>query len=206
LLDSNYLHVLAWRRALLEAGQDLPSAVIHHHIGMGGAEMLGTLIGVDDEAIRSAHGRYFEDLKDLVTPLPGARELVRAVKERGALVVIVTSASPAAVPRLLDALGVPETVDLVVSGDDAANAKPDPDLFTLALARSGLAARSVLALGDTVWDVEAAGQAGIGCLCVTSGGTPQTDLRSAGALGVYESCAGLLAQWRSSPLAELLAA
>jgi HAD superfamily hydrolase (TIGR01509 family) len=204
LLDSNYLHVVAWRRALLEAGHDVPSSLIHHHIGMGGSEMLETLIGRSDDAISSAHGCHFDRLKDLITALPGASELVLAVKERGALVVVVTSAVPGVVPDLLGALGVENAIDLVVHGEDAQNAKPDPDLFEMALARSGVGPRSVLAVGDTVWDVQAAGRAGIGCVCVTSGGTPEPDLRAAGALAVYETSADVLARWRQTPFAEFL--
>ena len=119
--------------------------------------------------------------------------------------VIVTSANHEEVPVLLEALGVSDVIDVVVGGEDAERAKPHPDLFDLALARVELQPKEVVALGDTKWDVEAAGRAGIGCIGVTTGGIAEAELREAGALAVYGSCSDLLEGWSSSPLADLFA-
>lgn len=204
LLDTNYLHTFAWWRALDDAGERRPMAEVHRLIGMGSSELLTTLLGHDDPAIAAAHGRYFGELHPFISALPGSAELVEAVSSLGAMVVMVTSAKEHDLPALLGALDVPDRIDLVIHGEETDRAKPHPDLFSIALQRASVSASSVLALGDAVWDVQAAARAAIGCVGVKTGGFSEGELRSAGALAVYQSCADLLTHWRDSPLAQLL--
>ncbi len=118
------------------------------------------------------------------------------------MVVIVTSAKGQDLPALLGALGIQDGIDLVVDGEDADRAKPHPDLFSIALEKAGLGSSSVMALGDAVWDVQAAARAGIGCTAVETGGFSESELRAAGALAVYQSCADVLVHWGESPLTQ----
>ncbi|HEX3795887.1 MAG TPA: HAD family hydrolase [Acidimicrobiales bacterium] len=204
LLDTNYLHTVAWWRALEDAGQRRPMAEIHRLIGMGGAELLETLLGQDDPDIKAAHGHYFSGLHPLIAPLPGAAQFVQEIKSQGGLAVVVTSATKDNLPVLLAALGVGDLIDLVVDGEDADRAKPHPDLFAMALQRTDVSAADCLALGDAVWDVQAAARVGVACVAVKTGGFSEGELRAAGAVAVYQSCADLLAHWSASPLADFL--
>jgi HAD superfamily hydrolase (TIGR01509 family) len=201
LLDTNYLHTLAWWRALDDAGARRTMAEIHRLIGMGSDELLTTLLGHPARDVSASHGHYFKELHRFISPLPGASELVSEVKRHGGIAVVVTSAKKDDLPALFGALEVEECFDLVIGGEDADRAKPQPDLFATALDRIALPPTSALALGDAVWDVEAAGRAGVDCIAVGSGGFCENELVSAGALAVYESCADLLARWITSPLA-----
>ena len=56
-------------------------------------------------------------------------------------------------------------------------------------------------VGDTNWDIEAAGRAGIGAVAVLTGGFPEQVLRDAGALAVYDSVDHLRRELADSPLA-----
>jgi phosphoglycolate phosphatase-like HAD superfamily hydrolase len=58
-------------------------------------------------------------------------------------------------------------------------------------------------VGDTVWDVAAVHQAGVGCLALTCGGTTVEELRTAGTDEVYQDPADLFTQLRRIPLARL---
>ena len=53
-------------------------------------------------------------------------------------------------------------------------------------------------LGDTPYDIEAAGRAGVRTIALLTGGWKREDLSQA--LAVYESPRALLAQWDQSPL------
>jgi phosphoglycolate phosphatase-like HAD superfamily hydrolase len=91
----------------------------------------------------------------------------------------------------LDLLGVPEGVP-VVTRDQVAHAKPDPDLFLAAAERLGIDITRSVVVGDSVWDLLASQRArslGIGLL---SGGYGQDELERAGAYRVYEDPADLL--------------
>lgn len=203
LLDTSYFHAVSWWRALDEAGEGRPMFEIHELIGMGSSELLTQLIGCDNESISDRQGEVFAQFHDSIRPLPGANEIVRAVRERGGEVVVITSAKKRDLDALLGALEVSDLIDELVYGEEAGEAKPAPDLFCIALERSGHSPSEVVAVGDSVWDVEAASRAGVGCIGVLTGGISPHRLEHAGALGVYESCKDLLAQWDTSYLTEL---
>jgi beta-phosphoglucomutase-like phosphatase (HAD superfamily) len=82
---------------------------------------------------------------------------------------------------------------------DADSSKPDPDIVKAALARLKLTPEEAVLLGDTPYDVEAAGRAGVATIAVRSGGFPDDDLK--GAIALYDDAADLLARYASSPLA-----
>jgi phosphoglycolate phosphatase-like HAD superfamily hydrolase len=129
--------------------------------------------------------------------------LLAAVAQRGPRVVLASSASSLELPALLDALGGGEHVDVVTSSEDVSDAKPDPEVFRVAMARAGVSAGNAIAVGDTVWDVAAARRAGIGCVGVLTGGISRAELDEAGAVAVYRDAAELLACLDSGPLRTL---
>ena len=80
----------------------------------------------------------------------------------------------------------------VITRDQVAHAKPDPDLFLAAADRLGVDILESIVVGDSVWDLLAARRAralGVGLL---SGGYGQVELERAGAYRVYEEPADLL--------------
>lgn len=81
----------------------------------------------------------------------------------------------------------------VVSSEEVEGTKPASDIFELALKRAGSSPKETVAVGDLVWDVEAAKEAGVRTVAVLTGGTfSQAELKKAGAYAVYEDCAELL--------------
>jgi len=204
LLDTTYLHTLAWWQALDQAGWHKPMAEIHSLIGMGSSELLTTLLGRDDDSISEAHGQQFADLHPLIRALPGASKLLRRVDAEGGRVILVTSAGRSDLRALLDPLECDDVITDVIHADMAENSKPYPDLFSLALERTGVAPEDGLAVGDAIWDVKAAGAAGIDCVGLECGGTDSSRLKWAGALAVYRTCADVLDRWASTPIARLL--
>lgn len=208
LLDTTYLHASAWRRAFVECGRDIPTAWIHRRIGMGGDEMLRDLLGDDGSdlarAARDGHRRHIDALIPEIRPFAEAREILAAVHRRGPRVVLATSASHE-LPALLGALGNPADVDVVTSAQDVEEAKPAPDVFVVGMERAGAEPGRSVAVGDTVWDVLAARNAGIGCIGVLTGGISRAELMDAGALAVYRDVGQLLEELDGSPLRALWA-
>ncbi|MGY5597314.1 HAD family hydrolase, partial [Streptomyces sp. J1] len=55
LVDSTYVHVWTWHRALVEAGAPVPFVEVHHRIGKDGSTLVGELLdiaGIDDDEDR----------------------------------------------------------------------------------------------------------------------------------------------------------
>jgi putative hydrolase of the HAD superfamily len=94
------------------------------------------------------------------TPLPGALEAVRALRQRG-LAVAVVSNWDAGLAEHLDRLGIGALVDAIVTSAEAGAAKPDPAVFELALDRLRVARERALHVGDSEVDEESARAAGL---------------------------------------------
>jgi len=199
LIDSVYQHVLAWHETLEAAGFGLSVWRIHRRIGMSGGLFIkalerevGRAIG-DEEAgrLRAAHVEaYLRRLPD-VRPLPGARELLSALSITGVPWAIATSGSDQTARPALALLGVAADAPLITR-DQVAYAKPNPDLFLAAAARLGVDARESFVVGDSIWDLLAAQRAGALGVGVLSGGYGREELERAGAYRVYEDPAALL--------------
>jgi HAD superfamily hydrolase (TIGR01509 family) len=136
-----------------------------------------------------------------VAPLPGARELILALRDRGHRVVLASSGKPHHVDHSLDLLHVRDVVDGWTTSQDVEATKPAPDLLHVALAKIGEPenAPSVV-VGDSVYDVEAAKKAGMPAVCVRSGGFGDDELRAAGAVAIYDTPGDLAAALDDTPL------
>ena len=194
LMDTNYLHTEAWARAFEKAGHRVPRAKLHREVGKG-AELLIREF-VDDETveeIQELHSEFYEGFQKFGHPLPGAKELIFSLKERGYEVLFVTSAKDEELEHHMQELEAEGSVDGVVNSSAVENPKPAPDIFEEALRRAGATADETVAVGDAVWDVESARGAGIRTVAVLTGGAYHKEaLEEAGAVAVYEDCAALL--------------
>jgi HAD superfamily hydrolase (TIGR01549 family) len=210
LVDTTYLHAVCWAEALRAAGHDVVTAEVHHGIGMGSAELLDHLLGEDrdqeaDEDLKTAHLTLYRQYWGRLTPLPGARDLVRACAERGLKVVLASSASQDELAVLRSALDADDAIAAATSSSDADAGKPRPDVLQAALEQSGLSAENVVFVGDAVWDGAAAARAGVAFIAVTCGGTPEPDLRASGAVEVWRDPADLLKSLNGSAIDALAA-
>jgi len=201
LVDTNYLHAVAWRRVFLEHGEpEITTARIHRLVGMGTDELLETLCGRPRPELKDERARQFETLKPEIRAYPRAGDLLRAVHDRGIRVVLATSAEKSDLESLLEAIDAEEAIDGVTSAEEVEGAKPAPDLFCVALELAGTAPDATVVVGDTVWDVKAATRAGLACVAVTSGGICRAELEAAGAVAVYDDVAAILDDLDGSPL------
>lgn len=205
LLDTNYLHTLAWWQAFRDTGHDdVAMWTLHQAIGIGSEELVHRVLGRDDEDTVEAHSRRYEALRDQVTAFPAAAELLAACAGRDLAVVLVTSGAESDLEWMLPAIGA---ADGVIAGtttsDDVDAAKPHPDLLEAAVRDHRLDPARTVAVGDTVWDVEAAKSAGLPCVALLCGGIDRAALTGAGAARTYDDPAALLSALAGSPLGRL---
>jgi len=198
LVDSVYQHVLAWRSALEAVGITVAVWQIHRRIGMSGGLFAQALVGEtgralsteDGEHLQRLHAQAYLGMVSQVRPLPGACDLLTFLHSAKVPFAIATSGRMESAGPVLRLLGLDPSVP-VVTRDQVAHAKPDPDLFLAAADRLGVPIERSWVVGDSVWDLLAARRAralGIGLL---SGGYGQTELEQAGAYRVYSDPAAL---------------
>jgi HAD superfamily hydrolase (TIGR01549 family) len=195
LVDSAYLHAMAWQRAFRECGLEIATWRVHRAIGMGGDRLVAALFGdvvenrVGDE-LRARWSAAYEEVSHDVRPLPGARPLLERRHQDGHQVCVASSGSRRDTEEALDILQVRGILDGVTTGDDADSSKPAPDVVQSAWERSGRGPATVV--GDTVYDVEAASALGLPCVAVRTGGFGVDELVVAGAVHVADDLAVLL--------------
>jgi HAD superfamily hydrolase (TIGR01549 family) len=207
LVDSNYQHAMAWYRALRSLDETFPIWRIHRLIGMGGDKLVTALGGeeleerIGDEA-RERQGKEVDALLDEIAPLPGARDLLVAIKERGHRLVLASSGQQRHVDFALDLLDARDLADVWTSSADAEETKPAPDLLQVALKKLGVPADAPsVMVGDSTFDVEAAKNAGMPAIAVRSGGFGDDELREAGAVAIYDTPGDLAAALGDTDLA-----
>ena len=194
LMDTNYLHIEAWAQAFEEVGARPPRSRIHHEVGKGSDKMIPEF--VEDgkaERVSELHSEYYAQLQERGHPLPGAKELVASLAERGYEVWFATSAKPEELEHHMRELEAEGKISGVVSSDEAEESKPAPDIFGLALERAGVSPEEAVVVGDSIWDIEAAKEARMRVAAVMTGGAfSRAELEEAGAYAVYEDCRELL--------------
>ena len=200
LVDTVYAHVFSWQKALQESGMAVDGWRIHRKIGMSGGlftRAVGREIGhelTDEEAeeLQGIHDRLFRELlpPEERRPLPGAKEILAELRERGITHGIATSGRRPGIEPSLDALEVPDDL-VVVERGDVARAKPEPDLFIECARRLEVEPEDCYVIGDAVWDLLAARRARMLSIGLLSGGYGADELQGAGAFRVYRDAAEL---------------
>jgi HAD superfamily hydrolase (TIGR01549 family) len=189
LVDTNYHHAIAWYRAFRSHGIALPVWRIHRHIGMGGDQLVPSLVpGIEQdlhEAIEETRSERYAELLDEVQAFDQAHELIEELLQREITVVLASSSPQDELDHYLDLLDARDLADAWTTKDDVDATKPEPDLVLAALEKAGT--REAAMVGDTPWDVSAASKAGIPTVCVVTGGFSRAELLEAGATVVYES-------------------
>ena len=195
LIDTNYHHALAWYRACRRFEIVLPMWGLHRHIGMGGDQYVAAVAGDDVERdrgdeLRDAHDEEFKRLRDECAPLEGAHDLLVELKRRGNVVVLASSSNEEDLDHFLGVLDAREVIDGYTTAEDVQRTKPHPDVVHVALEKAGTTDGAMI--GDSRWDIEAAGNAGLETVCVITGGWSEQELRDAGASAVYDSIPALI--------------
>jgi HAD superfamily hydrolase (TIGR01509 family) len=203
LIDSNAAHVKAWVDVLREFGHEVSEQEIWPYIGMGGDNLLPAAVKISKESeegkkISERRGeifksRYLPHLK----PFPEVRPLLERMKQDGLKLIIATSSPEDEVSRAIEIVGIKDLLEDATSASDAGKSKPDPDVVQAALDRLKMSAGEVVMLGDTPYDIQAAGKVGIQVIAFRCGGFKDEDLK--GALAIYDGAADLLAGYDESP-------
>ena len=204
LLDTVYLHVIAWWEAFVDGGHEVSGFDIHRAVGRGSGDLVETLLGKPDEAVVKGHADNWAPLREKCLPFHDVPALIRTCVDRGVQVVYCTSGAPEDVQDFRDKIGCDDVVSAAVNSSDVEQSKPAPDIVRAALEAVGVAPENAVMLGDTVYDVRAAKAAGVECIGLMCGGIGERELQEAGAAAVYGNPSELLQDLEASPVGRLL--
>lgn len=124
----------------------------------------GVALGVD-EIVSVLTDRVLEQIAVAVPWRPGARELLAALREQRIPTALVTMSIGRMAARVADAIGF-AAFDVIVSGDQVADGKPDPECYLLAARTLGVDPHRGVALEDSEYGVAAAVAAGMATIAI----------------------------------------
>ena len=210
LVDSVDLHARAWQEALSHFGKKVSFQDVREQIGKGGDQLLPVFFSKDE--LRAKQKEIEEYRKKLfqqsylaqVKGFPDVRKLFERLRQDAFQIALASSAKGDELNFYKRASGIEDLVEAETSSDDAEKSKPEPDIFIAALGRlKGVMRERILVVGDTPYDAEAAGKAGLRTIGLLSGGFAEDKLRSSGCIAIYQNPSDLLSRYKDSPFSAL---
>ena len=208
LVDSVDLHAAAWAETFEKYGKKVEFHAVRRQIGKGSDQLLPIFFSSTE---LQAFGQALErDRSDLfrrkylphVRGFSHTRELCKRLTQDGKQIALASSAKADEVATYKKLARIEDLLDGETSAEDVAQSKPHPDIFAAALKKVGNPpVEEVIVVGDTPYDVEAAGKLQLRTIGVLCGGWTEEALRRAGCVAIYRDPADLLAHYEASPLA-----
>ncbi|GAC1321519.1 MAG: HAD family hydrolase [Chloroflexota bacterium] len=208
LVLSNESHTEAWLEAFNAFGYTVDHDKVRGLLGMGADQLLPRIVpglskdeNPGKEIADTRKKIFLEKYAPALKPAPGARRFVQRLKDEGLTVVIASSANTQELEVLLKVADVEDLIDLQTTSDEADSSKPEPDIVEAAMKKAHMSPADVVMIGDTPFDIESAGKAGVGVIALRCGGF--SDDTFGGSLAVYDDPGDLVVHYEESPLAHM---
>jgi len=196
LIDTRSAHLRAWEKTIGSFGITASRTTLESYFGKRSDYWAAILLPQGSEKERrrlvKAKEAAFMSLLPSVKPFPGAIELLRFLKRRGKKIAFATGATKEELTVHMRKLRAERIVDATVYDSEVKRGKPYPDSYLLALKRLGVKAREAVAIGDSLYDAQAAHSAGIECIAVRTGGFSRRALVEEGATVVVSDVSTIL--------------
>lgn len=120
-----------------------------------------------EESIQVYRSYHYDNFGELISLFPGMKELIAELKKRGYKLGMVTSRLRRTTEQGMEKYGIMEYFDTVVTADDTDKHKPDPEPINIALEKLGSVSEKSIMLGDTMFDILCAKNAGVKSVLVS---------------------------------------
>ena len=167
LVDNEHVKAIAFSQAIEQLGGTSNPTIYENVMGMSGPVIRYQFIIESKAQIDS--DEYFELYKSIYENLlqtdlkirPGVIRFVGDVKSAGLKLAVVSSAYKGVVNWIIQTTGLAKYMDIIITGDDVINKKPNPDCFLMALDRINLLQEQVIVFEDSEAGLRAAQNAGL---------------------------------------------
>lgn len=120
-----------------------------------------------EEALEVYRSFHRDNFGELINLFPGMRELLAEVKRRGYKTGLVTSRLYNTTMQGLEKYEIKDMFDAVLTADDTDKHKPDPAPINITLEKLGSSPETSIMLGDTLFDLLCAKNAGVRSVLVS---------------------------------------
>jgi beta-phosphoglucomutase len=174
LVDSAAHHRAAWISLLQELNMAPPGEPWRLTIGRPAEEAVALLIGRElspGEVRRLAYRKrahYARHARRGIVAVGGAQAFARRLVDLHVARAVATSATRRDAVRLIEAIGLTDVLDTLVTADDVGWGKPHPEVYLKAADALGVRPHRCLVFEDAVVGVHAARAAGMRAIGVTT--------------------------------------
>jgi beta-phosphoglucomutase len=175
LIDSNPFHLQIWRNFLIHQGVAFDPVKLPAQIfGQRDDKALRMFLGAhltDEQVVRwseELEASFREEFRPHAEALPGVNALIQECHDSGIPMAVASSAMKKNVDFVVDALRLAPYFQAVVSGDEVARPKPDPEIYLMAADHLGVDPTRAVAFEDSPIGIEAVVSAGMKCVAIAS--------------------------------------
>ena len=175
VIDSSKQHEESWELLAAEIGKPLPDDHFLRGFGMKNQVIIPRILGwsEDPDEIHRYSLRKEELYSEIVRergiePLPGVVALLQILQEHGVPCAVASSTHRENIETIFDAIGVREYFAAVVTAEDVAHGKPDPEVFLKSAEKIGRNPRHCVVFEDAHVGIEAGLAAGAKVIAVAT--------------------------------------
>lgn len=174
LTDDMEYHIRAWHRILNELGANLSYERTKSECYGRNDELLERIFpgrfsdAEKEKMIWEKETEYQNAFRPHLKLLPGLEGFLEKAHQAGIKMAIGSAAIMYNIDYVLDGLNIRHYFDAIVSANDVAHSKPDPETFVKCAEKLGIKAEDCLVFEDAPKGVEAARNAGMDCFVLTT--------------------------------------
>ncbi len=185
LINSEPLHVEAWKKTLIEYGRTISELSSEFLNTMAGkkpiviAQGMVTELNINTSAeqfLNEKAALFFSMAQKSLEAMPGAIESVDRLSEAGFRLAIGTSLDREFLDVVLNKFNIAEKFEVIVTGNEITKGKPDPETYFKVFEKLNLKPASCVVLEDARTGVEAAKASGALCIGVENVNAEPQDL------------------------------
>lgn len=186
LADTRQVVVASFQKALSTIQCTISDEFIERLIGIGSAETFREILrssqtSFDEASIRSLVKKKIQneiEMSSKVKLFAGALELLESLHGKVKL-GLASMNDRAVINHLLKMTDTQRFLDTVVTADDVVNPKPNPEIFLKCALKLRSKPDKCVVVEDSIFGVEAAKTAKMGCIAVVTGVYSQKELKKA---------------------------
>ena len=174
IVDTAPYHFAAWQQVFEKRGVKFTRAKFKRSFGRRNETIIPDILdksisAAEIAAIAKEKEAVFRRLgRNKIQPFPGAVNLIQRLAERRVKMALVSSTPARNIGVVLSSLGIADLFQIVISGEDVAKGKPDPEGFLLAAERLVIMPGNCVVIEDSTAGVSAAKRAGMHCVAITN--------------------------------------
>ena len=203
IIDDMQYHITAWHRILNSLGADVSLQRTKEECYGKNGELLERIFpGVYTQAEKDRlsiekEKAYQKEFKPLLQFIDGFEPFLQKIHGQGIKTAIGSAAITFNIDFVLDGLNIRHLMDAIVSADDVAHSKPHPETFLKCAEALGISTGDCLVFEDAPKGVEAAQNAGMDCIVITTMHSPEE-------FSSYKNIIGFIPDYKDHQLRNLI--